>query len=227
MGLGLTFTKGWHAVNTSTFANEPFDPEAYPLVTNLEEIEKGKEYVKEMFSLREKISFTVKSENIVYDGGSCAVVIAATPFADKVISYMSFILAADQLYRPNNGTATITYTEKVHPIDPKYLPIHTTLDLSDFINAYEAGDETTETSLDATRLKTFIEGFDKKNLLIEAQRTNGVLLSCVAVSYEKTSGDGLDTYKVRIAHPSSDEEKLVFMLMIANGANVFAVASNQ
>lgn len=127
-GLGVTFAKGWHAINTTTFANEPFDPETYPFMATLDIIKEATtadtvEYVTGMFTLRETISYTVKSENIFDSGGTVYVTYIPASTTTLAMTYESFELYRKMLH-PSfmNDEVTITYTETIHPIDPKYLP---------------------------------------------------------------------------------------------------------
>lgn len=126
MGLGLTFAKGWHAVNTSTFANEPFDPETYLLKEDLTTVERNatagnKEYLKGMFRLRERIAFTVADENIQSYGEVTMVGYVDIQTVEVVGAYYSFYVRQGSMERAIGGSATITY-ETIHPISDKYLP---------------------------------------------------------------------------------------------------------
>ena len=131
MGMGITFAKGWHAVNTSTFVNEPFDPEKYPLVYTLRQIEQGseensKEYMKGMFRLAEEITYTIKSENILEEDTYAIVSpweISSGNIADSILSNAVFSFWFNKSTHEAQTLKSVIITgNKIHTIDPKYLP---------------------------------------------------------------------------------------------------------
>lgn len=80
MGAGIVLAPGWYAVNTDTFAYEPFDPKEHPFVLCYgiapdEVVGNAGDYLKALFPLRERISFTVTSDNIQTDGDDLAFVV--------------------------------------------------------------------------------------------------------------------------------------------------------
>ena len=135
MGLGITLSKGWHAINSSTFAHEPFDPTVH-FVIFIEEAIKDyakqgcEEYLlKELFSLKETISYTVNQENIYYYQGDYGVSFLDTTDItnkDNCALFASFLM-----YKSSNGAEVYTVfpwkTITIHEgdfcaIDPKFLP---------------------------------------------------------------------------------------------------------
>lgn len=126
MGMGITLAKGWHAVNTNTFANEPFNLNEHKVWFRQELIdlyatdETAKAYLSTVFNSRETHSFIITEENISTKEieGDPFTVVSDGPFE-------CFVMFASpevrMVRREIDGTSIITeITAK--KINPKFLP---------------------------------------------------------------------------------------------------------
>ena len=146
LGLGLTFTKGWHALSSTTFANKPLEEDECPIfifdamgVFNAGTSE-AMALFEACFQPYETAEFEVKPENKLprRDGyyqiinADVSKITEVEPFLayfanfvapvtwneyGVTIDYSTGVYGADMA----NSTATITWSEP-KPIDAKYLP---------------------------------------------------------------------------------------------------------
>ena len=174
-----TLPIGWYATNSRTFECEPFDVDKYPffVTTNMLEAvkaaegscsEKEMEYLKKVFPLRERISYTVTENNIFEYGGAYFVTYCDSSNAldetnnveENIIFgysltefFASFVKKKNIIERVSTSCdkAECTISCRVfEQIDPKFIPdtIATVDDVSE-VKAYAeslqiAGDKITE-----------------------------------------------------------------------------------
>lgn len=141
LGLGLTLTKGWYAISTTTFAYTPFDIENNPLLFFAElftQTEGGEgyyaadEYFYEIAPLVKERKYPVTEDNLTAEGSFMFFEGDISGFADNSGATDTEVTKVAVQYRAfyfNCVTGTIEgYRncslphETIHPIDPKYLP---------------------------------------------------------------------------------------------------------
>lgn len=135
LGVGITFQKGWYALNKTNFVHEPIDINDYPVYIKstwgwyrIEGMDDT--FLRECFATGERETYTITEDKIAnITPTMCAVVNSKVP---QSIHYQTAMFAANfgsllyyadnnEVARSTSGTTTLSW-EEIKPIDPQFLP---------------------------------------------------------------------------------------------------------
>ena len=197
LGVGITFQKGWYALNKTNFVHEPIDINDYPVYIKstwgwyrIEGMDDT--FLRECFATGERETYTITEDKIAnIDPTMCAVVNSKVP---QSIHYQTAMFAANfgsllyyadnnEVARSTSGTTTLSW-EEIKPIDPQFLPNYTapkkTVLYSGTPQKIDSGSMGILYVLSADNLLEVAEGQDIYGELVVGEATYSVVLDLYA-----------------------------------------------